>query len=77
MHLDFQDFVARDGAVVHLVVSIIGIATAFILHKGEAVPVSRDNYKQDTLVPNLQSAGRSARGWNVAAHETSVSMIFH
>jgi hypothetical protein len=35
-HLDLQDVVAANALVVHLVVSIIGIATILILDKCEA-----------------------------------------
>lgn len=34
-HLNLQFFVAADAAVVHFMVSVVGIAAAFILDKGE------------------------------------------
>jgi hypothetical protein len=36
-HLDLQQVIAANALVVHLMVSIIGIATALVLNKGEAV----------------------------------------
>ena len=34
--LDLQQVIAADALVVHLMVRVIGIATALVLHKGES-----------------------------------------
>ena len=39
VYLDLQDFAAGDAAIVHLVVSIISIATALVLDKCEAARI--------------------------------------
>jgi hypothetical protein len=36
-HLDLQQIIATNALVMHLMVRVIGIATAFILNKGEAI----------------------------------------
>jgi hypothetical protein len=39
-HLDLQQVVAADALVVHLVVRVVGIATALVLDEGEPVPLA-------------------------------------
>jgi hypothetical protein len=40
-YFDLQDIVPTDSLVVHLVIGIICISTAFVLDKGETIAVSR------------------------------------
>lgn len=73
-YLNLQEVIATDALIVHLVVGIVGITTALVLDKGEAALKVSNMYElaDGRKLMYLQSAGRSARGRNVAADETSV-----
>jgi hypothetical protein len=57
--LNLQVVVASDAAAVHLIVSIISIATRFILHKRKSI---------------LQARRGSSRRWNIAADKTTIPL---
>jgi hypothetical protein len=75
-YLDLQDVVTADALVVHLVVRIIGVATILILNKCEPI-VSRLARGQicRRIGLDVQPAAGTARGRDVAAHETAKARI--
>ena len=70
-HLDLQEIITANALVVHLVVGIIGIASALIFDEGKAEDISM--CRQHEQYHHSQSAGGSTRSWYVTSHKASVS----
>lgn len=75
LYLDFQDIVSANALVVHFMIGIIGIATIFILNKGE--PISHIQQINGcgswaTAWEHLQAARSRARGRDIASNKTTI-----
>lgn len=70
-YLDLQQVVAADALVVHLMIGIIGVATAFVLDESKAAgQLAPDGH---VLARGYsQARGSRARGRNVAADKATV-----
>ena len=75
-YLNLQEVIASDTLVVHLVVSIVGVAAALILDKCEPAFVSTKlETKQKRKRSHSQAAGSSSWSWNIAANKTSIAVV--
>lgn len=70
-YLNLQQVIAADALVVHLVVGVIGIATALVLDESEAAGLLAP-YGWVQARRYSQTRGSRARGRNIAADKATV-----